>query len=239
MLTDPYFTSMAQDQLNYNFGIFLLVVGIFLFIVGFLGCCGILRESKCLLVLFFCVLLLILVAEISAAVWAYTNKDGFESLVKENVKKTVSDEYGDDSTKSQAFDYIQNHLQCCGGSSPTDWQANSHASKDKVFDMTKSSSGLYKIPKSCCKSFPNDACKKLAEEVGWVIVSFSPQIEEHIYFEGCGDKLIDWFYSFSTYFFIVGFVLMLIQLCGLIFLLIICCSMEKPHYSSINSRNQL
>jgi hypothetical protein len=53
MLTDPtFYISMAQDESSYYSGVYLLLaVGILLFIVGFLGCCGALKESQVILVL--------------------------------------------------------------------------------------------------------------------------------------------------------------------------------------------
>lgn len=53
MLTDPtFYISMAQDQSSYYSGVYLfLIVGSLMFIVGFLGCCGTIKESQCMLVL--------------------------------------------------------------------------------------------------------------------------------------------------------------------------------------------
>lgn len=53
MLTDPtFYMSMAQDESSYYIGIYLfLAVGLLMFIVGFLGCCGAIKESQCMLVL--------------------------------------------------------------------------------------------------------------------------------------------------------------------------------------------
>ena len=53
MLTDPtFYVSMAQDEPSYYSGVYLLlIVGSLMFIVGFLGCCGVIKESQCMLVL--------------------------------------------------------------------------------------------------------------------------------------------------------------------------------------------
>jgi CD81 antigen len=56
---------------------------------------------------FFCFLLIIVVAEIAAGVWAYSNKDGLEKYVESSVRLTVQDEYGVVDTRTQTFDAIQ------------------------------------------------------------------------------------------------------------------------------------
>ncbi|XP_026675772.1 CD9 antigen-like [Diaphorina citri] len=109
MLTDPtFYVRMAQDESNYYAGVYLLLsVGLLLFIVGFLGCCGAYRESRNTLTLFFCFLLIVLVAQISAVVWGYANLDQLESLIRSNVASTVRHEYGVISSRTFTFDSIQ------------------------------------------------------------------------------------------------------------------------------------
>lgn len=52
LFADPtYAVSVVQDSNNYYIGLsILLVIGLILVIVAFLGCCGAFKESQCLLV---------------------------------------------------------------------------------------------------------------------------------------------------------------------------------------------
>ncbi|GCB82402.1 hypothetical protein scyTo_0021599, partial [Scyliorhinus torazame] len=52
----------------------LIVTGALMMLVGFLGCCGAVQESQCLLGAFFICLLVIFAAEITAGVWGFLNK---------------------------------------------------------------------------------------------------------------------------------------------------------------------
>ncbi|XP_043572238.1 CD9 antigen-like isoform X2 [Chiloscyllium plagiosum] len=52
----------------------LIATGALMMLVGFLGCCGVVHESQCLLGAFFMCLLVIFVAEITAGVWGFLNK---------------------------------------------------------------------------------------------------------------------------------------------------------------------
>ena len=56
---------------------------------------------------FFCFLLIIVVAEIAAVVWAYSNSDKLEGYVESSVRSTVQEEYGIVDTRTKTFDAIQ------------------------------------------------------------------------------------------------------------------------------------
>lgn len=56
---------------------------------------------------YFCLLLTVLVAQISAAVWMYANNDKLEELVRYTVKTTVQSEYGSLEGRTETFDAIQ------------------------------------------------------------------------------------------------------------------------------------
>jgi hypothetical protein len=52
MLLDPTFMiSLAQEQQNYQYALFILLgLGILMVLLAFCGCCGALKESQCMLV---------------------------------------------------------------------------------------------------------------------------------------------------------------------------------------------
>uniref|UniRef100_A0A672RLA8 Tetraspanin 2 n=1 Tax=Sinocyclocheilus grahami TaxID=75366 RepID=A0A672RLA8_SINGR len=57
-------------------GVYILIAaGGLVMLVGFFGCCGAVRESQCLLGLFFTCLLVIFGAEVAAGVFGFLNKD--------------------------------------------------------------------------------------------------------------------------------------------------------------------
>uniref|UniRef100_A0A8D2BEG1 CD81 molecule n=1 Tax=Sus scrofa TaxID=9823 RepID=A0A8D2BEG1_PIG len=65
-------------------GVYILIgAGALMMVVGFLGCCGAVQESQCMLGLFFGFLLVIFAIEIAAAIWGYSHKDqvGFSQKV--------------------------------------------------------------------------------------------------------------------------------------------------------------
>ncbi|XP_041052075.1 CD9 antigen-like [Carcharodon carcharias] len=60
---------------SFYIGVYTLIAtGALMMLVGFLGCCGAVHESQCLLGAFFVCLLVIFAAEITAGVWGFLNK---------------------------------------------------------------------------------------------------------------------------------------------------------------------
>ncbi|KAJ4942913.1 hypothetical protein JOQ06_005425, partial [Pogonophryne albipinna] len=62
------FSSQAMQFVNVGF--FCIAIGAVLVLMGFLGCCGARKESKCLLLTFFSIILSIFIAEVAAGVVA-------------------------------------------------------------------------------------------------------------------------------------------------------------------------
>lgn len=62
---------------------------------------------------YFCGLLLILVAQISAGIWAFSNKDSLQRLLHHTVTQTIQYEYGKPEYQQRtiAFDAIQKEVR--------------------------------------------------------------------------------------------------------------------------------
>ncbi|KTF76228.1 hypothetical protein cypCar_00037296 [Cyprinus carpio] len=64
----PPFTDDFQRYVSV--GIFSITTGAVMTLLGLLGCCGAQKESKCLLIMFFSIILIICIAETAAAIVA-------------------------------------------------------------------------------------------------------------------------------------------------------------------------
>jgi len=93
----------------------LIVAGIVMLIVGFAGCCGALKESTCLLGLYFACLFAIFALEVGAGIWAFlefdTLQEGIDTALNETF--TGTDYINDDQT----FQNFQQNFKCCGTTS--------------------------------------------------------------------------------------------------------------------------
>ncbi|KTG31401.1 hypothetical protein cypCar_00014599 [Cyprinus carpio] len=68
----------------------IIAAGGLVMLVGFFGCYGAVRESQCLLGLFFTCLLVIFGAEVAAGVFGFFNKDQITGEIKEFYDKTAN-----------------------------------------------------------------------------------------------------------------------------------------------------
>uniref|UniRef100_A0A3Q3IUU0 Tetraspanin n=1 Tax=Monopterus albus TaxID=43700 RepID=A0A3Q3IUU0_MONAL len=97
-------------------GVYILIAaGALMMIVGFLGCCGAIKESPCMLGLFFVCLLLIFAVEVAAGIWGFANRDRVVEEFTEFYKQTFSNykSTGQEALK-EALRIIHFGLNCCG-----------------------------------------------------------------------------------------------------------------------------
>jgi len=116
----------------------LIAVAVIIIVVAFFGCCGAWKENKCMLCVFIFLLLILVILEITAAALAYKNKD----KIKDNLKKALMEklmDYNPNLNKSQAYDDLQEKVECCGVEGYKDWAMN------KNYKASNS------VPDSCCK----------------------------------------------------------------------------------------
>ncbi|XP_067997728.1 tetraspanin-1 [Melanerpes formicivorus] len=123
-----------------NVGYFLIVIGAILLVIGFLGCYGAQKESKCLLMMFFSVVLIIFVAEVAAAVVALVYTTLAETLLSAVLTPVLKEKYGVDNTFTEIWNITMEKVSCCGLNNYTDFN-NSY-----WYDHT----GTYPAP--CCKN---------------------------------------------------------------------------------------
>ncbi|XP_004636949.1 leukocyte surface antigen CD53 [Octodon degus] len=105
----------------------LVIVGSIIMVVAFLGCMGSIKENKCLLMSFFVLLLIILLAEVTLAILLFVYEQKLNSYVAEGLTESIHRYYVDNSTKA-AWDSIQSFLHCCGVNHTSDWNRDPPAS---------------------------------------------------------------------------------------------------------------
>ncbi|NWW01473.1 TSN1 protein, partial [Oreocharis arfaki] len=121
-----------------NVSYLLIVLGAILLVIGFLGCCGAQKESKCLLMMFFSVVLIIFIAEVTAAVVALVFTGLAETLLTGLVTPLLKEKYGVDDAFTDIWNATMTEVHCCGLNNYTDFN-------NSYFYETH---GIY--PRQCC-----------------------------------------------------------------------------------------
>ncbi|XP_062860580.1 CD9 molecule a isoform X2 [Trichomycterus rosablanca] len=93
----------------------LIATGGLMMLVGFLGCCGAIQESMCMLGLFFSFLLLIFTVELAVGIWGFSVQSKVVDDVTQFYKQTY-DKYKQDKEEAlkEILHLIQYGLNCCG-----------------------------------------------------------------------------------------------------------------------------
>lgn len=161
----------------------LLVVAALVVIISFFGCCGAIKESKCMLGTYFTLILAMFIVMVVGAVLGYSGN------LEEIIKKPLTDaleKYEDNPTQDGMIAYkkiwneVQVELRCCGVDNASDWLKHDHGFED----------GFNK-PVGCCKWKKNgdeitgnaaiDVCRESDE---------APSVPNPTYnFEGCYTKI--------------------------------------------------
>jgi len=146
------FDALIKEDPGIKNGVYAIIAaGSLLFLIGFLGCCGAMKESKCMLTIFFVFVFLIFVMEIVGAVLAYTNQDEFEALILKSMELyDETSENAEIKVLTDTWDAVQDKFECCGYNGPTDWVS------------------VRKVPKCKTLGLFTDGCK--AAFTGYIVV---------------------------------------------------------------------
>merc|ERR1712200_222239 len=115
----------------------LIAVAVIVSLISFFGCCGAIKENKCMLITYFVILIAIFIAGIVGAVLTFQGK--LDEKIKDPLKRSMK-YYEEDSTDTQdeAFNNIWNEVQkelkCCGIDDAMDWKTENPDNFDPPSD---------------------------------------------------------------------------------------------------------
>jgi len=194
-----------------------IVVAVFVVILTFFGCCGAIKESKCMLGTYFALILVMFVVMIAGAVLGYsTSMDKLEGALQKTMPQFVEDSGADGTNATQksiteAWNEVQTSLKCCG----TTLEKNATVTNNSWETFGPYPRDGFYVPKSCCDQFTGkvDDCRK----------SFAPNwLGTQFNVTGCFNKLDTTFQDNKSTFLIAGIVTMVIMFLNMLFAFAMC-----------------
>ncbi|XP_054719263.1 CD151 antigen-like [Uloborus diversus] len=128
--------------------IIVIVGGVLIVLISFLGCCGAVRESKTMLCLFSIILLALFIGLLTIGILGYIYWGEVEAQMKQEMLNTI-EQYQQDAAVTDAWDTVQQFFQCCGISGNNDYNLNIWKRNPNF------QSNATQVPESCCKAQDN------------------------------------------------------------------------------------
>ncbi|XP_013190075.1 CD63 antigen [Amyelois transitella] len=143
--------SFFLDGNFFSPAILIIVIGVIMLFVSLFGCIGALKESTCLVNCFAVILSIVLALELSAAIAAYSLRAQVADMLNDKLRLTMP-YYYDNYEVRDAFDFIQDRMNCCGVDSYMDWE-NVPPPPGMVSEIVV---GNMTVPVSCCAAVSRD-----------------------------------------------------------------------------------
>ncbi|XP_042553699.1 tetraspanin-3 [Dipodomys merriami] len=187
----------------------IIAVGALLFIIGLIGCCATIRESRCGLATFVIILLLVFVTEVVVVVLGYIYRAKVENEVDRSIQKVYKTYNGTNpDAASRAIDYVQRQLHCCGIHNYSDWE------NTDWFKETKNQS----VPLSCCRETASSCNGSLARP-------------SDLYAEGCEALVVKKLQEIMMHVIWAALAFAAIQLLGMLCACVVLCRRSRdPSY---------
>ncbi|XP_006033198.1 tetraspanin-36-like [Alligator sinensis] len=200
-----------QDKYALLPAVIIICVAVVMFIIGLIGCCATIRESRVGLGFFLVIILIIFVAEVSAFVLGFIYREKVKTDVQSTMR-AVFQKYDGKSAEADVVDYLQEQFQCCGVNNYSDWTTT------PWFNSTGNNS----VPVSCCKQDIKNCTGQLSE----------PQ---DLNTEGCAPKVELGLQSVLSYVMLVILGFAIIKFFGMMSVCVLTCKREDSGYQPLYS----
>ncbi|XP_041358502.1 CD151 antigen-like [Gigantopelta aegis] len=234
---------LLGDEL-YVAGVYTLIVGgVVVIIIAFLGCCGAFIENKCILGFYGVLMLLTLICFIAVCILGFVFRGQIKVQLKKEAETTLIYKYGVDLESSlnvrvtKAWDDAQVKLKCCGVTgdvnSTRSWAV--YKLNSTWFSESTAANKSY-VPESCCKPNRDIAvCTGLAAIDGAPVlgppINSSMSANDNLYTDGCYDKTVDHLDKYAMIIGYIGVATIIVMVLGLIFAFCLCRQLNASGYT--------
>ncbi|PKK28252.1 tetraspanin-15-like, partial [Columba livia] len=164
--------------------IILILLGIIMFLVSFVGVLASLRDNLCLLQAFMYILGICLLIELTGGVVALIFRNQTIKFLNDNIRRGIENYY-DDLDFKNIMDSVQKRFKCCGGEDYRDWSQNVYHSCAAPGPLACG------VPYTCCVT------NKVSPGItmcGYKTIDKERLSVQHvIYVRGCTNAVLIWF----------------------------------------------
>ncbi|XP_044162064.1 tetraspanin-15 [Bufo gargarizans] len=164
--------------------IILILLGVLMFVVSFIGVLASLRDNLCLLKVFMYTLGVCLILELTGGIVALLFKNQTMDLLNKNIRKGIRNYY-DDLDFKNIMDFVQTQFKCCGGAEYMDWEQNEYHS------CTAPGPFACGVPYTCCITNKTAVLNTMCGFKTMTLIRQAAQ--QFIYVRGCTNAVIIWF----------------------------------------------
>ncbi|CAM4866798.1 unnamed protein product [Rotaria socialis] len=135
----------------HNIGYILIGIGAFIFIIGLLGCCGSVRESRYLLGIYVFCIILVMGSELIVAMYTVLLSDEWNHRLSKKLKiRLLKYNYSTPQHFEYDLDIIHKQFECCGIDGSSDF-----------FNTINYKMSDRNLPLSCCTHLLNGVCLEI------------------------------------------------------------------------------
>lgn len=208
------FSSPTDSQIFFWLCIVLLILGLVMSAIGFMGCCGACKESQCMLGIYVTFMVLGLILTIVGGVMLHQNRHTILRDALDGVRRLFDNlQYN-----PEAANLLQEALKCCGAQDVRDW------SRVQVG-----------FPSTCCieryEYSPYNS--RVACQSPWSLgFSVDQRTADQMYYPGCLYRTQEVFNLVADYTpVLLGFI-GLFQVLAFAFSLALCCAIRNNTYKA-------
>ena len=108
------------DNTLVNIPILFIVLGAVIFIIAFFACCGACSERSWMLYFFSVLMIVVLLTQFGSSIAAFVMKSQLSDTMLGNMYNSIT-VYNESTGAKERWDFLQQHLHCCGVNNSTDW----------------------------------------------------------------------------------------------------------------------
>ncbi|XP_051656301.1 tetraspanin-15 [Manacus candei] len=164
--------------------IILILLGVIMFLVSFVGVLASLRDNLCLLQAFMYILGICLLIELTGGVVALIFRNQTIKFLNDNIRRGIENYY-DDLDFKNIMDSVQKQFKCCGGEDYKDWSQNAYHNCGAPGPLACG------VPYTCCIRNKTDIINTMC---GYKTIDKERlSVQNIIYVRGCTNAVLIWF----------------------------------------------